>query len=143
MDRPIVIAPGLSVPPGELEVEYSRSSGPGGQHVNKTETRVTLRFNLAASPSIPDLDRARMLARLGSRLTKNGELLVSAGRHRDRSQNLSAAFERLEALLQAAYERPRVRKATKTPKRAHARRIDDKRRTAARKTSRQRPGGDD
>src|SRR5579885_2672674 len=106
MDRPIVVARGIEIPPGEIAVEYSRSSGPGGQHVNKTETRVTLRFGLATSPSIPEEDRARMVARLAARLTKNGELLVSAGRHRDRTQNMSAAFERLEALLQAAYERP-------------------------------------
>jgi ribosome-associated protein len=92
------IAEGIEIPDVEIEAEYSRSSGPGGQHVNKTETRVTLRFSVAASPSIPEPHKTRMLEKLGPRLTKAGELLVSVDRHRDRSMNESKAFERLTEL---------------------------------------------
>ena len=123
----------------EIEVIYSRSSGPGGQHVNKTESRVTLRFALADSPSIPDRERWWMLKRLESRLTTSGELLVSCEKHRDRSRNLSDAFARLRDLLVAALYRPPRRRKTRPTRGSVERRLRDKRRHSVRKQERRRP----
>jgi ribosome-associated protein len=143
MDDVIVVAPGVAVPVGEIGVAYSRSGGPGGQHVNKTETRVTLRFDLLRSPSIPDADRTRMKERLRSRLTKGGELLVSADARRDRAQNLDDAFERLGEILRRAYVKPKKRKKTKPSRGAKERRLKDKRATSGRKETRRRPKAED
>lgn len=137
------IAEGIEIPDVEIEAEYSRSSGPGGQHVNKTETRVTLRFSVAASPSIPEPHKTRMLEKLGPRLTKAGELLVSVDRHRDRSMNESKAFERLTELLRQAYVVPKPRKKTKPSKGSKERRLAAKRQTSAKKKDRGGRGHDD
>ncbi|MEM7798703.1 MAG: Tn3 family transposase [Chloroflexota bacterium] len=92
---------GLSVPRSEISVETSRASGPGGQKVNKTETKVTLRFDIEANTSLPEGVRARLKEKLGRRLTKNGELLVTAEEHRLQSRNLDTAFDRLQAGLRS------------------------------------------
>jgi ribosome-associated protein len=141
--RGLDITPGIEVPRREVVVEYSRAAGPGGQHVNKTETRVTLRFDLVRSPSIPEADRARMAERLRARLTKSGEILVSSGARRDRTQNLTDAFERLAALLRQAYTKPKKRKKTRPSKGAKERRLQDKRSVAGRKQSRRTPEAGD
>jgi ribosome-associated protein len=137
--RPIHITREVALTAGEVSMEYARASGPGGQHVNKTETRVTLRFRLSDSPSIPDELRQRLMARLRSRLTQSGEILVSCGRHRVRSQNIAEAWERLEALLQHAALVPRARKRTRPSRASKARRLEDKRRTSVKKQKRRSP----
>lgn len=139
----MVVARGIEVSRDEVGVEYSRSSGPGGQHVNKTETRVTLRFNLRDTQAIPPADKERMLEKLASQVTKAGELLVSAETYRDRTRNVETAFERLEALLARAYFKPKARKKTKPSRGAKERRLDEKRRTSTRKTTRKSPGRDE
>jgi ribosome-associated protein len=124
-------------------VETSRSGGPGGQHVNKTETRVTLRFALASSPSLPEEDRLRAVRRLAKRLTRNGELLVSCDRHRERARNLAEAFERLGEILGGALHRPRQRKRTRPPRGAVEERLRAKRRVGHRKQERGRAPPED
>jgi ribosome-associated protein len=136
MDGPIILARGVEIPIEEIAIEYSRSSGPGGQHVNKTETRVTLRFALTETRAIPEPDKARMLERLSSRITKSCELLVSCDSHRDRPQNVRTAFERLTELLARAYHRPRARKPTRPSRGAKERRLDEKRRLKSKKRDR-------
>lgn len=136
MFGPIVLGRGVSIPEDELLVEYSRASGPGGQHVNKTETRVTLRFPLVASRSIPDVAKARMIEKLASRLTKAGEILVSADAHRDRSMNHRDAHARLTALLEKAFVIPRPRKKTRPTRGSTERRLEEKRRTQGKKVGR-------
>jgi ribosome-associated protein len=139
----LVVARGVEIPRSEVEIDFSRSSGPGGQHVNKTETRVTLRFNLAETSALPAADKERMLAKLTARTTKNGEILVSCEAYRDRARNIETAFERLEALLARAYQKPRVRKKTKPSRGAKERRLEEKRRTSSRKTTRKSPRTDE
>ena len=92
---------GLEIPAAEIAVEYARSGGPGGQHVNKTETKVTLRFDVRAS-SLPDEVKDKLTRRLSTRLTKNGELLISCDTHRERQRNLEIAQERLKEMLDKA-----------------------------------------
>jgi len=88
------VAPGIAIPEQEIHESASRSRGPGGQHVNKTETRVTLRWDAARTRALSPDARARMLCALGTRLTRDGELIVRSDRERSRSRNRALARER-------------------------------------------------
>ncbi|MEL7059043.1 MAG: alternative ribosome rescue aminoacyl-tRNA hydrolase ArfB [Acidobacteriota bacterium] len=133
----------LTIDDGELEIRTSRASGPGGQHVNKTETRVTVRFDVANSPSLDEMTRAALLARLGRRLSVDGVLAVSRGSHRSQRRNRLAAEEELARLLAEALVDPKTRKATKVPRKAKRRRLDAKRRRSQVKAGRRAPRRDD
>jgi ribosome-associated protein len=136
MDRSLRIGPNLSIPGRELTVETSRAGGPGGQNVNKLETRVTLRFHVATSQALPPLQRAWLLERLGSRLSKGGELVIHASRHRTQARNLEDARERLAALIQAALVRPTKRRPTRPTRGSQEKRLRAKRRDSELKRSR-------
>jgi ribosome-associated protein len=131
----------LVIPGGELDERFSRSSGPGGQSVNTTDSRVELSFDVLRSPSLPEDARERALARLASRLA-DGVLTITASRERSQLLNRLAARERLAAVLRegiAAPPRPRV--ATRPSRAARQRRLDDKRRRAQTKRNRRYQGG--
>jgi ribosome-associated protein len=132
----VEINPSLSLPDGELELHTSRSAGPGGQNVNKLETRVTVRFDVAGSPSLTDDQRRRIQERLGTRISKAGVLQVSSQRHRTQAANREAAVARLAGLLAAALEPEAERKPTRMPKAAKRRRLEDKRRRGRLKAER-------
>jgi ribosome-associated protein len=124
------------VPERELTERFSRSSGPGGQGVNTTDSRVELSFDVARSPSLPETTRARMLARLESRLV-DGVVTVAASEHRAQLANRRAARERLTALLtEAAAPPPRKRRPTKPSRAANQRRLDAKKRRSQTKQGR-------
>jgi ribosome-associated protein len=127
----------------ELRFAYSRSSGPGGQHVNRVETRVTLLFDVAASPSLTDEQKRRVRTRLATRVSKAGVLRVVSQRHRTREANRRAAIERFEELLAEALRRPRPRRKTRVSAAAKRRRIEAKRRRGEIKRSRGKPGAPD
>jgi len=130
------IGRGLVVPERELSERFSRSSGPGGQGVNTTDSRVELSFDVAGSPSLPETTRARMLGRLEGRLV-DGVVTVAASEHRAQLANRRAARERLTALLtEAAAPPPRKRRATKPSRAANQRRLDAKKRRSETKQSR-------
>ena len=131
----------LVIPAGELRERFSRSSGPGGQSVNTTDSRVELSFDVARSPSLPEYARERALERLGSRLT-DGVLTIASSVERSQLMNRVAARARLAALLRDAVappQRPRV--ATRPSRAARARRVEDKRRRAQIKRNRRNDGG--
>lgn len=136
------LKPWLVIPESEISVEYSRASGPGGQHVNKTETRVTLRLSIPSSPSLPEAVRDKLLSRMRARLTKEGELLVSVDAHRERPRNLAVAYERMQALLQKALVEQKARRPTKPSRGAKERRLKDKRISSEKKQGRRRPDGE-
>jgi ribosome-associated protein len=130
------IGRGLVVPEGELAERFTRSSGPGGQGVNTSDSRVELSFDVARSPSIPETTRARMLGRLESRLV-DGVVTVAASEHRAQLANRRAARDRLAALLtEAAAPPPRRRRPTKPSRAANQRRLDAKKRRSQTKQGR-------
>ncbi|SFR18546.1 ribosome-associated protein [Lentzea waywayandensis] len=130
----------LVVPASELRERFSRSGGPGGQGVNTADSRVELSFDLAASPSIPDHLKRRMLDRLETRLI-DGVLTIAASEHRAQLQNRAAARERLAAILRsAAAPPPPVRRPTKPTRGSQERRIASKKRRADTKRGRGRSG---
>ncbi|UGT61681.1 alternative ribosome rescue aminoacyl-tRNA hydrolase ArfB [Nocardia asteroides] len=132
----LAVTRALVIPASELRERFSRSSGPGGQGVNTTDSRVELSFDLAGSPSVPERLRARMLERLGSKLV-DGVLTIAASEQRAQLQNRAAARERLAALLRAAAAAPPpVRRATKPSRGATERRISAKKRRGVTKRNR-------
>ncbi len=133
---------GLVIPEGELSESVSRSSGPGGQHVNKTSTRVTLRWNVQNSVTLSDSQRSRLLTRLRSRLTSEGELILHAS-SRSQARNRESVRERLASVVREALARQRPRVATQPSRRAVSRSIATVKRRTDLKRSRRRPTDDD
>lgn len=123
----IRIRPGLAIPASEVVELASRASGPGGQHVNKSATRVTLRWNPAESAVLSEPQRRRLLVALKSRLTRDGELVVHADRERSRRRNREAAQERIGELVRSGLEVPRHRHKTAPSRASKRRRRDTKR----------------
>ena len=124
----IRINPEISIDEDELTIDFVRSSGPGGQNVNKVATAAQLRFNVFASPSLPEYVKPRLAALAGSRLTNDGVLIIDARRHRTQARNRQDAIDRLaELILQAAHV-PRRRRKTRPTAGSRERRLDTKRR---------------
>jgi ribosome-associated protein len=126
----------LSIPLREIDLSYVRSGGPGGQNVNKVASKAVLRFSLRDSPSVSEPDRRRALARLSSRLTRGGELVLSSSIHRDQVRNREAVLERLRAILAEAVTAPRRRRPTRPSAAARERRLAEKKARARLKRER-------
>ncbi|HSM36199.1 MAG TPA: alternative ribosome rescue aminoacyl-tRNA hydrolase ArfB [Longimicrobiales bacterium] len=141
--RGIRLAPRVVVAPGELEVRATRSGGPGGQHVNTSSTRIELSWNVAASPSIAEDVRERLLDRLSARLHGEGILRVVASGSRSQRRNRQEALERMRELVQAALKRRKRRRPTKPSRAAVQKRIDEKKRRSERKRRRRPPRPDE
>jgi len=122
------ITANIAIDDNELDEEFVRASGPGGQNVNKVSTAVQLRFNVYASPSLPWDVRARLVKLAGKRINTAGELIITAQRFRTQAQNRADARERLVALVRAAAHPPKPRKKTKPTAASKRRRLDTKRR---------------
>jgi ribosome-associated protein len=139
VDSGLVVRTGVIIPDAELEWRFSRSSGPGGQSVNTTDSRVELSFDVASTTALTDVLRDRALERLESRLV-NGVLTVAASEHKSQWRNREAARTRLAALLRDAIAAPpRPRRPTRPSKNAVRRRLDDKKRRGQTKRLRGRP----
>jgi ribosome-associated protein len=132
----VKIAEDLEIPDDELAFVTSRSGGPGGQNVNKVETRVTVRWDLAHSPGLSEEQRARIAERLATRVTKGGFLQVTSQRHRTQAGNREAALERFAELLAGALREETPRKPTRASRASRARRLEEKRRQGQRKQER-------
>jgi len=132
----------VRIPGDELRIAFSRSSGPGGQNVNKVASKVELRWTPATSAALGDFDRDRVLMRLGGRLTNDGELIVTSSLTRDQHVNRADAAAKLAAIVRAALHRDKPRRPTKPSRASKERRIKAKRVRATVKSNRRR-GGDD
>jgi ribosome-associated protein len=133
----LVVTGGLTIPDAELTERFSRSSGPGGQGVNTADSRVELSFDVAASPSVPEHLRARLLSRLAPRLV-DGVLTIAASEHRTQLANRRAARERLAATLRDAAAPPAPpRRPTRPTRGSKERRIAEKKRRGEIKRGRQ------
>jgi len=135
------VSPGLRVPRAEFTFTFARSSGAGGQNVNKVNSKAVLRWDLAASPGLPPGVRARFLARFGSRVTREGELVLASEEHRDQARNVEACLRKLVEMLRAVEHPPRPRKKTRPSAGQKRRRLADKQHLKTKKALRR--GGAD
>jgi len=137
----VQVTPRIYIPPAELQWRFSRSSGPGGQNVNKVETRVELLFHLEESPSLGPAEKSRLLERLAGRVDAEGCLRVVSSEHRSQAANRAAALNDLANLLRDALRPRKIRRPTSIPRAVQEARLQAKRRRAAVKRSRsERPG---
>ena len=127
------------IPRGELEVRASRSSGAGGQHVNKTSSRIEIEWNVRTSAAISDEQRERLLSRLASRLSDEGSIRVVASDTRSQLRNREAAERRLGETVAKALVIAKKRKPTRRPRSADEARLSEKKKHSERKRERQRP----
>jgi ribosome-associated protein len=136
MAEPIVVTPGVVVPAAALSLHTSRSSGPGGQNVNKVASKVELRVELDRVEGLPAEARKRLASLADGRLDAEGRLLVVSQRTRDQHRNLEDAREKVRALVRRAMIRPRTRRPTRATAASKARRLDEKKRRSGHKRRR-------
>ena len=132
----IEVTPHISLDESELEFRSARASGPGGQHVNKSETAIELRFDVRRSPSLPNDVANRLMRLAGSRMTADGVLVIFAQSHRSGLANREDAQARLVELIVKAAEKPKPRKKTKPTKASKERRLEGKSKRSGVKSAR-------
>jgi ribosome-associated protein len=137
------VTPTIALEESELDEQFVRASGPGGQNVNKVATAVQLRFDVDRSPSLSDELKRRLRTIAGSRMTADGVLVIDARRHRTQADNREDARERLAELIRQAAVRPKRRRKTKPTAASKERRLTTKRRRADTKRGRRELGSDD
>ena len=133
----LTVNPRLRIPLSEFEFTFSRSSGPGGQNVNKVNTKALLRWGVAHSPSLPEGVRARFMAEYHRRITTEGVFMMTSQRYRDAPRNVADCLEKLQALLASVATPPKRRRPTKPTRGSVARRLTNKKEQSERKQQRQ------
>lgn len=133
----------LTLSEKELSVSTARSSGPGGQNVNKVNSKVTLRWNPSACENLDPAWRRRFLTRHANRINRVGEIVLHSDRYRDQLKNLQDVRQKLVALLMECQAPPKARKATRPTLGSQRRRLDQKRQQAEKKAGRRRPSRED
>jgi ribosome-associated protein len=132
----LVVDEQIQIPLGELRLSFSRSSGPGGQNVNKVNSKVTLHWNVATTAQLPEDVRQRFLERYRGRITTDGDIVLSSQLTRDQGRNRTDCLEKLRNLILAVRRAPTPRRARKPSRAARERRLQDKHRHSERKRSR-------
>ena len=131
------ITSGLVLTEKELQITTARSSGPGGQNVNKVNSKVRLRWHVEKSQSLTDYQKSRIQEKLSNRITKEGELLISSEKTRDQTKNKEDTIERFRLLLHGVFTRPKVRKKTRVPRSINEKRLKNKKEHSQKKSNRQ------
>lgn len=132
----LVINDKVEIPLSELVYTASRSSGPGGQHVNKSDTRIQVRWNVKESSALDGAERARLLKMLASRLTEAGDLILAGDSHRSQRRNREDVTQRLAAMVREALIPPKPRRKTKPTRASKEKRLDEKRQKSRTKKDR-------
>jgi len=132
----LIVTPKLQIPMREFTFTFVRSSGPGGQNVNKLSTKAVLRWPMRTSKSLPDAVRSRFLAKFGNKLTTDGDLLITSQRFRDAGRNTADCLQKLRRMLFSVAEPPKPRRPTRPTKASIRRRLDQKRHQSGRKRQR-------
>ena len=132
----LVINDNVNIPVSELVFTASRSSGPGGQHVNTTDTRIQVRWNVLESAALNESERALVLKNLASRVTEAGDLILAADTHRSQRRNRDEVTQRLAVLVREALIPPKPRKKTKPSRASKEKRLDEKRKKSRTKMDR-------
>jgi len=140
---PLRVNSRIAIARSELRWNFVRSSGPGGQNVNKVNSKVQLRWSVRQTSALPEPVRERMLSRYARRINERGELLIASQRYRDQARNVADCLAKLRELVLAVASPPRQRKTTAPPRRAREQRLSDKRATAEKKRRRAPPPADE
>lgn len=133
----------LQIPLDELSFTYARSSGPGGQNVNKVSSKAVLRWSVQNSAALTDVQRARLLTKLASQLTTRGDIVIASDRFRDQPRNREDCLQKLSSMVAAGLRVPKPRRPTKPSRAAKQRRLASKQQQAAKKAGRRRVAGSD
>jgi len=137
------VHPRVQIPLAEFRLSFARSSGPGGQNVNKVNSKVTLHWPVRSSPSVPDDVRERLVAKYRKRINSEGELVLHSQRYRDQGKNVTDCLEKLRQLLLSVVVPPKRRIATRPSRAAKQRRVDEKKSRGQKKELRRKPRIDD
>lgn len=135
----MIINQNLQIPSKELNFSFTKSSGPGGQKVNKTNSCVILSWSVLYSPSVSEYQRTKLLDKLSRRINSDGELLIRSDRFRDRGKNIADCIEKLQLVLQKALSVQKKRVPTKPSKASKKKRVDNKKKNADKKQLRKKP----
>jgi ribosome-associated protein len=139
MAGPLIINDALRIPAEELRLAFARSSGPGGQNVNKVNSKAVLRWSVRSTLALPEDVKLRFLQRYAARLTRDGELVLSADEHREQGRNAAACRERLRQLVLAVAKPPVPRRPTRPTRGSQQRRLGEKKLRGQRKADRRPP----
>ncbi len=143
MDRDLIVTENVRIPAAEISLSYARSSGPGGQNVNKVNSKAVLKWNVAASPSLSNGVKSRFFERYSKRVNQLGEVVLASDRFRDQPRNVSDCYEKLRQLIHSVLVPPRKRIKTRPSKGSVQRRLTNKRHRSQKKQSRQFREGND